>query len=90
MALFGGNNNEDKKAQKAQALMAKYGLEDLSDPRDLEAVKSITLELAGTKLMETGTLLSGSSEDVVKMALLRAITEQNWIIIRQLDKLINK
>ena len=90
MALFGGSNNEDKKAQKSHALMAKYGLEDLSDPRDLAAVKSIADELAGTKFIEAGSVLSGSAEDVAKMALLRAIVDQNWIIIRQLDKLNNK
>lgn len=91
MALFGNSEaKEEKKAAKAEALMARFGLEDLHDPRDLEAVKSISTALTGNKLIEFGTALSGSSEDVAKLTYLRALVEQNFIIIRQLDKLLNK
>lgn len=90
MALFGGETKEDKQDKKAQALLSKYGLEELSDPRDLENVRNIARSLMGNKLIEMGTALTGSGVDSTKMSYLSAIVEQNWIIIRQLDKLINK
>lgn len=89
MALFGGNKEtkEEKQARKAQELLEKYGLQDLSDPRDLESVKSISLSLAGNPFLELGTAFSAKSEDLVKMSYLSALVEQNWIVIRQLDRL---
>lgn len=90
MALFGGDNREEKKMQKVYELLDKYGLQELSDPCDVESVKAIATKLAGSNLINIGTALSGSAQDVGKMSLLQAIVEQNWIIIRQLDKLINK
>ena len=92
MALFGGNKEtkEEKQARKVQELLEKYGLQDLSDPRDLESVKNISLSLAGNGLLELGTTFSAKSEDLVKMSYLSALVEQNWIIIRQLDRLNRK
>lgn len=88
MAIFGNNESkEEKKAKKTEALLAKYGLQDLADQRDLENVKAISNSLMGNKLIELGTALSGSGEDSAKMSYLSALVEQNWIIIRQLDKL---
>ena len=87
MALF---NNEEKKIENTYELLHKYGLQELSDPRDVESVKQIAYKLAGSNLINIGTALSGSGPDVGKMALLQAIVEQNWIIIRQLDKLNSK
>ena len=89
MALF-GDSKEEKREKKVAALLDKYGLQELSDPRDLTAVESIAYKLAGNNLIEVGTVLSGSAQDVAKMSYLGAIVEQNWIIIRQLDRLINK
>ena len=85
MGLFG--NGEDKKEQKIQALMQKYGLENLSDPRDKQAVQNIAITLAGNKFIEVGTFLQGNSTDAAKMSYLNAIMEQNFIMIRQLDKI---
>lgn len=94
MGLFkSAEEKEAIKEEKMQKMLAKYGLEDLKDERDKEAVKSITYELMGTGMMEMGISLGGGSEkDIaqVQMHLQRAIMEQNFIIIRQLDKLINK
>jgi hypothetical protein len=89
MALF-GESKEDKKAKKVEELMEKYGLQELSDPRDVKAVENIASKLAGSNLINIGTALSGLPQDVGKMSLLHAIVEQNWIIIRQLDKLNSK
>lgn len=85
MALFG--NNEEKKVEKAQALLAKYGLQELSDPRDLEAVKQISYSLMGNKLIELGTVFQGNGTDTAKLSYLNAIMEQNFIMIRQLDRI---
>lgn len=90
MALFGADK-EEKKAEKAYELLHKYGLQELSDPRDVESVKQIAYKLAGSNLINLGTALGGgSAQDMGKLSLLQAIVEQNWIIIRQLDKLNNK
>lgn len=85
MALFG--NGEEKREQKIQALMQKYGLEDLSDPRDKQAVQNIATNLMGNKLIELGAALQGNGADAAKMSYLNAIMEQNFIMIRQLDRI---
>lgn len=85
MALFG--NNMEKQEQKAQALLKKYGLENLSDPRDLQAVRTISLELMGNSMINLGALLQGNSVDSAKMSMLNAIMQQNFIMIRQLDRI---
>lgn len=82
--------NEAKKEEKAQALLKKYGLESLSDPRDIQAVKNIASDLAGNKAIEFGTLLQGNGADAAKMSYLNAIMQQNFIIIRLLDRIANK
>lgn len=90
MALF-GESKEDKKAKKVEELMEKYGLQELSDPRDIKAVENIANKLASSNLINIGTaMVGGLPQDVGKMSLLQAIVEQNWIIIRQLDKLNSK
>ena len=88
MGLFGAN--EVKQEQKAQALLNKYGLQDLSDPRDIQAVKNIANNLAGNKLIEVGTLLQGNGVDPAKLSYLNAIMEQNFIMIRQLDRIAKR
>ena len=84
MGLFG---NDEKRAQKAQALLEKYGLEELSDPRDIESVRQLSYDLMGNKMIELGTVMQGNTADVAKMTYLSAIMQQNFIIIRQLDRL---
>lgn len=90
MALFSGETKEEKKERKAEELLEKYGLQTLSDPRDIESVRRIASRLSGNNLITAGTALGGMPQDVAKMTLLQAIVEQNWIIIRQLDKLNSK
>lgn len=87
MALFGAKETkEDKAARKAQAVMDKYGLSEI-EPKDLESVRTITNSLMGNSLIELGNALTGSGVDSAKLSYLRALVEQNWIIIRQLDRL---
>ena len=83
--MFG--NNQEKQEQKTLALMQRYGLEGLSDPRDAQAVRNIASNLAGNKLIEVGALFQGNGIDSAKMSYLNAIMEQNFIMIRQLDRI---
>lgn len=55
----------------------------------LDQVKNIAANLAGNDLFLVGTALA-NSQDMGKITLLRALVEQNFIIIRQLDKITNK
>ena len=97
MALFG---NEEKKLAKEQAkldaqaakelkILQKYGVDSLRDPRDIASVKKIASELMGTALSEAGLKFSMKGPDItIPISYQRAIMEQNFIIIRQLDELI--
>ncbi len=91
MGLFnGGETKEEKQARKQQEMLAKYGLQNLTDPTDISSVKKIVEELVGTGMMEFGIKLGGGSEkDIAQTQLYyqRAILEQNFIMIRQLDKI---
>ena len=89
MALFKEKESkEDKQERKELELMEKYGLDELTDPRDIESVRKIVSELVGTGLMETGMKLAmANAGDQLKVSYLRATMEQNFIIIRQLEKL---
>lgn len=85
--MFESNKRND--IEKLKATMQKYGLEDLRDDRDFKSCKNIAADLAGNKLMEVGSLLKGNPSDAAKMSYLHAIIEQNFIIIRQLDRIAN-
>jgi len=88
MGMFG--NSEDKKAAKVEALLNRYGLQELSDQRDLDSVRNIATNLMGNKLIELGTVLQGNGADAAKLSYMNAIMEQNFIMIRQLDRIAKK
>lgn len=88
MGMFG--NSEDKKAAKVEALLSRYGLQELNDDRDYESLQNIATNLMGNKLIEIGSALQGNGADAAKMSYLNAIVEQNFIIIRQLDRIARK
>ena len=99
--LFNGESKEEKAArkqaeaqarldQKNLAMLRKYGLEELQNPTDIASIRNIMTELSGTGLMEMGlTFGAGSDRDILKnqMYYQRAMIEQNFIIIRQLDRI---
>lgn len=89
MALFGSKESkEEKEARKDAAILEKFGVPSLSDPEDMASVRKIAQELAGSGLMETGMKLSmAKPEFQLPISYQRAIMEQNFIIIRQLDRL---
>lgn len=85
MALFSKKETPEEKEQK---LLEKYGVANLHDPEDIESVKKIAQELAGSGLMETGLKLSMAKAEVqLPISYQRTIMEQNFIMIRQLDKI---
>ena len=90
MALFkSAEEKQQEQEQKELKMLQKYGLEQLTDPSDKESVRKIVNELLGTGMMETGMRLSlaGKPEDLLPVYYQRAILEQNFIIIRQLDRI---
>lgn len=97
MGLFG--NSEEKQAQKEQKeqeklqkMLSKYGLQTLKDPQDIESVRNIVADLGGTGWMELGNFVAPDQKTVNQLMIQyqRTIIEQNFIIIRQLDKIANK
>lgn len=89
MALFKSNEEkQNEQEQKEIRMLQKYGLENLSDPADRESVRKVVSELVGTGLMETGMKLQmAKPEAALPVYYQRAILEQNFIIIRQLDRI---
>lgn len=90
MAFGNKETKEEKQARKAQELLQKYGLQELTDPRDLEAVRQIATSLAGNKLISLGAALSGKPYENADLTYQQAIVEQNFVIIRQLSRVIEK
>ena len=89
MALFkSADEKAEEQAKKEQKLLKKYGVDELSDPRDMDSVKKIAQELLGTGLMEAGMKISMAKAEVqIPISYQRAIMEQNFIMIRQLDRI---
>lgn len=90
MGLF--KSPEQKQAeyqQKLNNVMARYGLNDVSQEY-APAVLQITQKLTGSGLIDFGSLLSNDMNGTLRAQTqyVNAILEQNFIIIRQLDKLI--
>ena len=86
MALFGKEKLTPE--EKEQKMLEKYGVANLSDPEDIASVKKIAQELVGSGMMETGLKLSLAKAEVqLPISYQRTIMEQNFIIIRQLDKI---
>lgn len=89
MALFSKSEPKaETKMSKEDALLAKYGLESLSHPEDIQSVRKIASELVGTGMMEAGLKIGMAKAEVqLPISFQRAIMEQNFIMIRQLDRI---
>jgi hypothetical protein len=90
MALF--KSAEQKAAEqeaKTQRMLETYGLTGLTNPVDIASVRTIVNGLMGTGMMQTGMALSvgGTPDRTLPVYYQRAILEQNWIMIRQLDRI---
>ena len=67
--------------------MDRYQLEDL-DEKDLIVLQRISSDLVGNSFFKAGMALSfAKAEEQAKVTYLSALTEQNWMIIRQLSRL---
>lgn len=83
-------SKDEKQEAKAKELLARYQMENLSDQVDAEAVKQIIKSMADNSLLQLGTLMSGESEKNILWSIndmAENIVEQNFIIIRQLDRI---
>lgn len=83
--MFG--NKDAKREQKTREILEKYGLQGLSDPKDQQAVYNLAYEMSGSALGSIGLFLQGNTADSIKVDALRALMEQNFIMIRQLDRI---
>ena len=85
MALFDKGQGQEDKTQK---LLARYGLENI-DPQYADAVRKIARDLSGSGLVDLGSRLSmdGKANNLAQTQYTKAILEQNFIIIRQLDQI---
>lgn len=88
MGLFG--ESEEKREQMIQSMMAQYGLEDLTDPKDIQCVQDIAYDLYEHGMIDFASRFHGKGTDAAQLAYLNAIMQQNFIIIRLLDKIANK
>lgn len=87
MGLLSSESKDNKQARKETELLKKYGLTDM-DEKDIESVKKIVSDLVGNGLFKAGMALSfAKAEEQAKVTYLSALVEQNWIIIRQLDRI---
>ncbi|HRS06492.1 MAG TPA: hypothetical protein P5065_05570 [Candidatus Ratteibacteria bacterium] len=92
MALFKRKTEEEK----LEEILEKYGLN--VDKYDTERIKEINKEnlkkigneLIGSKWFELGFALSFSSAETALVTHLRALIEQNWILIRQNEIIIRE
>lgn len=92
MAIFKtAEEKEQIKNEKTYKAMQRYGVANLSDPKDMESIRNIVNSLAGSSLMEVGSILAGDNTTMIRVnaQYSRAIFEQNFIIIRQLERLNN-
>lgn len=88
-------NTKDEKAlkqsQKEKEMFEKYGLTTLTDPADIASAKAIVNSLASSQWSETGMslqLFGKSPEQYLPVYYQHVLIEQNFIIIRQLEKLL--
>jgi len=90
MALFKSQEEKIKEYnEKTFATMKKYGLDELSDEKDRVTIQRVMGALAGSGLMEIGSLMSGNEAVMMRVnaQYTKALFEQNCIIIRQLERL---
>lgn len=79
-------NQLSKSERKSLVYLAKRNLNKLS-PDTYKQVEDITTQIAGNRLMLLGLGLQGSVDSLTP-SYLTAILEQNWILIRQNEQII--
>lgn len=82
-----------KEEEKIAAALARYGLDGLRNPQDIQSVRNIIAAQAGDGFFEFGQLLGGANEkDFLRQLYYqnKVLMEQNFILIRQLDEISSK
>ena len=79
------SGDAEKATRVQQEMLAEYDLDGISNQEDLDSVKKIVAELCGTGLMKIPSI-EGTNKSA-HLFFQKAMLEQNWIIIRQLDRL---
>lgn len=90
MALFNKESKEEKQQQKADEMLSRYGLDTLNDETAKIGCLEVIQLMAANKFIDVGSALQGNTPDVAKQTYLRTLVEQNFIIIKQLDRLLSK
>lgn len=81
------SSKEVKDQRKMDRFMEKYQLEGI-DEKDMIVLERITKDLAGNGFFKTATAFSfAKPEEKAKVSYLSALVEQNWVVIRQLDRI---
>jgi len=79
---------KEKEQAKLQQFMDKFNLHGL-DNRDIESLRAIVLDETSNSFFEAAMFfsLSTKAEDMATINLLKALMQQNWIMIRQLSRI---
>ncbi len=87
MPIFKTTNDKES-IDKAQAYLKRSGLDQLTNPDDLNLARDIAFNMSCVDLFSLSNLLGEMPEsDMYKVRLLSAISMQNNLIIRQLMQL---
>lgn len=85
--MFGNAKaKEENREQAVQEFIQKYHLEYLAES-DPELLERLVLILGNSDGLNFVSALTGNQIDRTKISYLTALTEQNWIIINQLNRL---
>ena len=82
MSLFNSTGNFQQKERK---LLERFDLQNMSNIKEKKNVRKLVCELAGGPFDEYVSLAARRDSE----QLLRILVEQNFIIIRQLDRIAN-
>lgn len=89
--LFETNQpNQPKQNERTKKYLSRRGIDNLETNIDNQ-VRNIIGDLAGNNLFKTGMALSfAKAEEQAKVTYLSALTEQNWILIKQNDEMMKQ
>jgi len=89
MGIFGRDkkSKEERQQEKMNQFMERYQLQDL-DEKDLVVLQKIANDLVSNiSILENRALAFADVVQQAKISYLSILTEQNWMIIRQLSRL---
>lgn len=90
MGLFkSAEEKAEAKQKKLEKALRKYGLDNLTDQDDLDSVARIMDALIGANFGEISVAFGANERQILSLQsqYQHAILEQNFIIIRQLDRI---